>query len=98
MANEILTAAEIKAAAPREKMYRLRDGGNLFLQVETTGRKWWAFRYSFNGKQRSLSLGVYPDITLARARKAAASIAGESASGKEDWIFQKRLEGKNEPC
>ena len=83
MANEILTAAEIKAAAPREKMYRLRDGGNLFLQVETTGRKWWAFRYSFNGKQRSLSLGVYPDITLARARKAAATERGYLAEGKD---------------
>jgi integrase len=78
---EILTAAEVRAASPGEKMYRLRDGGNLFLQIETTGRKWWAFRYTFAGRQKSLSLGVYPDTTLAKARKAAKTAREQLAEG-----------------
>ena len=78
---EILTAAEIRAASPGEKMFRLRDGGGMFLQVETTGRKWWAFRYTFAGRQKSLSMGVYPDTSLAKARKAAKDAREQLAEG-----------------
>lgn len=81
MAIEILTAAEVRAASPGGKMYRVRDGGNLFLQVETTGRKWWTFRYTFSGRQKSLSMGVYPDTTLAKARKAAKTAREQLAEG-----------------
>ena len=81
MANEILTAAEVRAASPGEKMYRLRDGGNLFLQVETTGRKWWAFRYTVAGRQKSLSCGVYPDVTLRKARDDAKTMRKQLAEG-----------------
>ena len=82
MANEILTAAEIRAAAPREKMYRLRDGGNLFLQIEITGRKWWAFRYTFAGRQKSLSCGVFPTVTLAKARDKARTMREQLAAAQ----------------
>ena len=81
MASEILTAAEVRAAAPGERMYRLRDGGNLFLQVEATGRKWWTLRYTFSGRQKSLSLGVYPVVSLAMARKAAKEAREQLAEG-----------------
>ena len=96
MANEILTAAEIRAAAPREKMYRLRDGGNLFLQIEITGRKWWAFRYTFAGRQKSLSCGVFPTVTLAKARDKARTMREQLAEGADPAAARKTKEEKPE--
>lgn len=81
MAKNLLTAAEVRAAAPKEKMYRLRDGEGLFLQVESTGRRWWAFRYNLAGKQKSLSCGVFPTVTLGKARDDAETMRKQLAEG-----------------
>jgi len=50
-----LTATEIKAAKPKEKEYKLFDGGGLFLSVPKSGRKRWRIKYRFNGKEKLLS-------------------------------------------
>ncbi|MEJ2633367.1 MAG: integrase arm-type DNA-binding domain-containing protein [Acidihalobacter sp.] len=56
------------------KPYKMGDSGGLYLEVAPSGGKWWRFKYRFEGKQKRLSLGVYPDITLkaARARRDEA--------------------------
>lgn len=64
----LLSDKAIKAAKPKSKVYRLNDGDGLFFQVEPTGRKLWRFRYFFNGKETMMSLGSYPEVTLAEAR------------------------------
>ncbi len=64
-----LTATEINNAKPKEKTYKLFDGGGLFLSVPPNGKKRWRLKYNFNGKEKLLSLGVYPSTTLAAARK-----------------------------
>jgi len=46
----------------------LFDGRGLYLEVSPTGGKWWRFKYRFEGKEKQLSLGVYPDVTLKLAR------------------------------
>lgn len=51
-------------------MYRMSDGHGLYLQVQTTGTKLWHYGYRFEGKQRLLSIGTYPTVTLAAARDA----------------------------
>ena len=50
------------------------DAGGLFLIVTPAGGKWWRLRYRMDGKEKTLSLGVYPDVSLkdARARRDAA--------------------------
>ncbi|MFI3190274.1 hypothetical protein BCS42_01345 [Crenothrix sp. D3] len=48
---------------------RLNDGGGLYLLIKTNGAKWWRFDYSIEGKRKTLSLGVYPVIGLAAARR-----------------------------
>lgn len=63
-----LSDIQVKTAKPREKDYRLPDGNGLFLQVTTAGGKWWRFRYFIGGKEKMLSFGTYPDISLAEAR------------------------------
>lgn len=49
-------------------MFRVSDGQGLYLQVETTGKKKWRFRYRFGGKEKMIGLGSYPETSLAEAR------------------------------
>jgi hypothetical protein len=65
-----LNELQIKAAAPRDKEYLLADGEGLYLRVRPTG-KVWVYRYKQLGKEAKLSLGHYPVVTLAAARKKA---------------------------
>ncbi len=63
-----LTATAVKQAKPKPKPYKLADGGGLYLHVKPNGTKAWRFNYRFNGKQKTLAIGVYPDISLKAAR------------------------------
>ncbi|XOB61550.1 tyrosine-type recombinase/integrase [Campylobacterota bacterium DY0563] len=63
-----LTATEINSAKPREKDYKLFDGGGLFLLISKTGGKRWRLKYRFNDKEKLISLGIYPEISLKEAR------------------------------
>lgn len=61
--------AAIKAAADGGKVQPLSDGGGLSLLVQPTGVAWWRLRYWLSGKENRLSLGTYPAVSLADARK-----------------------------
>jgi hypothetical protein len=63
-----LTIQEIENAAPKQKAYKLFDGGGLYLLVTPTGSKLWRFNYRFDGKQKTLYLKNYPDRSLDEAR------------------------------
>jgi hypothetical protein len=64
-----LTATEVKQAKPREKAYKLSDGGGLFLLINPKGAKYWRYKYRFAGKEKALALGVYPEVSLKQARE-----------------------------
>ncbi|MFL9609709.1 tyrosine-type recombinase/integrase [Methylobacillus sp. Pita2] len=64
-----LTDVSLRNAKPRDKAYKLYDEAGLFIQVTPAGGKWWRFKYRFDGKEKLLSLGTYPDVTLANARE-----------------------------
>lgn len=64
-----LTPVEIRNAKPKDKIYRKYDGGGLYLEITPNGGTWWRLKYRFNGKEKRLSLGVYPDVSLALARE-----------------------------
>jgi integrase len=64
-----LTDLEVRRAAPREKTYRISDGRGMYLEVAPTGGKYWRLKYRFNAREKRLALGVYPDVTLAQARR-----------------------------
>ncbi|WP_045221560.1 tyrosine-type recombinase/integrase [Desulfonatronum thioautotrophicum] len=67
-----LTVKKIDALKSKVKSYLEIDGGGLYLVVYPTGKKVWRFRYQFNGKRNQISLGAYPDLSLAEAREKAA--------------------------
>lgn len=63
-----LTDTKVRSAKPREKNYKITDEKGLFLLVSPNNSKYWRFKYRFNGKEKLLALGVYPDVSLADAR------------------------------
>jgi integrase len=63
-----LTDKAIKALKPGPKARKVSDGAGLFLLVNTDGSKWWRFKYRFEGREKMISVGVYPDTGLALAR------------------------------
>jgi integrase len=64
-----LTDVAIRRAAPQSKPYKLFDSSGLFVLINPAGGKWWRFKYRFDGKEKLLSLGTYPEVTLVDARK-----------------------------
>ena len=64
----VLSELQVKRATPKDKKYLLNDSKGLYLRVDTSGRKYWILRYTENGRQRQLSLGVYPQTSLKEAR------------------------------
>lgn len=64
----MLTETKIKAAKPQEKPYKLFDGGGMYLLVNPDGSRWWRLKYRYAGRERGISLGVFPTTSLKRAR------------------------------
>lgn len=80
-AERIRTDSTIKSAKPKEKEYTLTDGRGLHLLVKPTGAKLWRFRYTHGGKQKIISLGSYPAVSLAQARKLREEHHADLANG-----------------
>jgi len=78
-----LSDSAIRTAKPREKLYRLADANGLCLEVTPTGSKLWRYRYRFNGNGKMLALGVYPAITLQKARQLRDAARQLLAEGKD---------------
>lgn len=64
-----LTAKEVQNLKPPQKQTKHFDGGGLYLLIKSTGQKYWRLKYQYNGKEKNLALGVYPDISLKEARE-----------------------------
>jgi len=65
----MLTNTAIKNAKPKDKPYKLSDGKGLYLLITIAGSKLFRFNYRIQGKQKTMAIGVYPDVTLAMARE-----------------------------
>ena len=64
-----LTNTSISNAKPKEKTYKLSDGGGLYLQVNPSGYRCWKYDYRLYGKRGTYTIGPYPDISLKQARE-----------------------------
>jgi integrase len=76
-----LTATQVKQAKPGEKIYKLTDGGGMYLQVHTNGARYWRYDYRFAGKRRTLALGVYPEVSLKQARETHQEARNKLSQG-----------------
>ena len=65
-----LTATAVRQALPKAKAYKLSDSHGLFLLVNPKGAKYWRYKYRYGGKEKTLALGVFPEVSLKDARVA----------------------------
>jgi len=84
-----LTELQVKNAKATDKPLKLSDGGGLFLLVQPNGAKYWRLAYRFAGKQKTLALGVYPDISLSDARVLREEARKVLANGADPGAVKK---------
>lgn len=90
----MLTVKQIDAAKPKDKPYRLLDSNGLYLYVPVSGKKVWQLRYKIDGKEKVLTVGKYPLMSLQEARDKAWS-ARKDVSAGVDPVKAKKLSVKD---
>ncbi|MHB1117701.1 tyrosine-type recombinase/integrase [Sideroxydans sp.] len=76
-----LTDIKIRHAKPEAKTVRMFDGKGLYLELSPSGGKWWRLKYRFLDKEKRISLGTYPEVTLADAREKTLELRKLLAQG-----------------
>lgn len=90
----MLTESQVREVRPLRYARKITDGNGLYLLVAPNGGRYWRYNYHFKGKHKTLALGVYPDVPLAKAR-ARHQIARQYFSDGIDPSVVKRQRGKN---
>ena len=67
--SNLLTELSIKQSKPKEKQYKITDGEGMYLRIHPNGSKYWQLQYWFEGKQKIISLGIWPEVSLRQARE-----------------------------
>jgi integrase len=91
MATELLKEVEVRNAKPTDKQRKLNDGNGLTLLVHPNGSKYFQLRFTLHGKEKTLQLGVYPDLGLQDARKKAKD-ARQLVSAGIDPVQDRRIQ------
>lgn len=96
----MLTDAAIRKAKPREKQFKLSDSHGLYVMVMPRGSKLWRMKYRFSGKEKVLSFGPYPEVSLADARAARDEARANLRDGIDPGIvkIRKRAERAASQC
>jgi len=85
-----LTAVQVQNAKPKASMYKLFDGGGLFLRVNPSGGKYWKMKYRKNdGKENLLTFGRFPEVSLEQARRMRDEARAQRASGLDPGQIRK---------
>lgn len=91
-----LSDTKARNTKPDSKPIKLFDSNGLFLLVSPSGGKWWRFKYRFGGKEKLLSLGTYPEISLAEARGRRDAARKQVANGLDPSQVRKARKAANE--
>ena len=85
----MLNDTRVRSAKSREKAFKLSDERGLFLLVMPTGSRLWRLKYRVNGREKLISLGAYPDVTLKRAREKRDAARRLIADGIDPSVQRK---------
>jgi integrase len=85
----MLSDLAIRSAKPREKAYKISDGAGLHVLVRPNGSKLWRFKFHFAGKEKLLSLGQYPIVSLALARERRNEARKLLATGADPTVHKR---------
>ncbi len=77
-----LTDKALKAFKPKDKKYKKSDEKGLYILVHPNGSRYFRFKYYRDGKEKHLAVGVYPEISLAQARKKVLELREKATQGK----------------
>ena len=88
----VLSAVTVKQAKPKEKKYVLKDEKGLYLEISPAGGKWWRLRYWMNKKENRISLGVYPETSLAEARIRRDEARLKISKGIDPALERKKIQ------
>tara|TARA_B100000575_G_scaffold126907_1_gene101143 strand:+ start:220 stop:528 length:309 start_codon:yes stop_codon:yes gene_type:complete len=94
-----LTALAVARAKAKDKPYKLSDQGGLYLLITSSG-KYWRYNYRFAGKRKTLAVGVYPEISVAEARKrhqSARRLLGDGIDPSADKKIEDRFLERSSP-
>lgn len=92
-----LSDTKVRTVKAKDKPFKLADERGLFLLVQPTGGKLWRLKYRIDGKEKSLSLGTYPDVSLADAREKRDQARKLIATGDDPSALRKAIKaGKQE--
>ena len=86
-----LTDTKARNAKPKRKQFKIFDTEGLFLLVAPAGGKWWRLKYRLGGKEKLISLGTYPEVSLAQARIRRDEARKQVASGIDPSLARKVL-------
>lgn len=79
----------IRKAKTKETAYRLTDGRGLYLLIMPAGGKLWRWKYRFEGREKLMSLGRYPDVSLSQARERHSAARKQLATGRDPMAQRK---------
>lgn len=85
-----LTDTKLRALKPSGKVQKLSDGGGLYIHVSPAGGKLWRLFYRFDGKQKTLALGKYPEVSLADARRMRDEARALIAQGVDPSTYKRQ--------
>lgn len=86
-----LTETTIRTAKPTSKVQKLFDGGGMYLLLRPDGAKWWRLKFRISGKEKLLSLGIHPDVSLKAARDKRDEARRQLAAGIDPSAHRKAV-------
>jgi hypothetical protein len=87
----MLTESELGRAKVLRQPRKLADGGGLYLLIAPNGGRYWRYNYRFEGKQKTLALGIYPDVPLEKARARHQESRRQLAAGIDPSLNRREL-------
>ena len=79
----MLTDTKVRQAKSTEKSYKIYDADGLYIEIAPTGTQKWRWKYRWQGKEKRLGLGIYPDVSLKLAREKRGALRKQLASGED---------------
>ncbi len=89
-----LAAVTVRQAEPKDKPYKLSDGGGMYLLVNPNGSRYWRLKYRINHKEKVLALGVYPNVSIADARDKVLDAKAILDQGSDPNTHKKQKRAK----
>ncbi len=90
-----LAAVTVRQSKPKDKPYKLSDGGGMYLLVNPNGSRYWRLKYRYMGKEKVLALGVYPNVSMTDVRDKVLEAKKMLDQGIDPGIQKKQIKASN---